>query len=846
MTLWERNEAIAILEGTYSEAAVAGRVVLVPGEAGIGKSALVTAFAERVRGKARVLWGACDPLITPRASGALQDIAGQAGGALSAAVASGLERSGLFRALLDELAGPRQRQRRILVVEDAHWADEATHDLIVFVGRRIERLNAMLVVTYRDDELGTEHPLRSTLAALPRSVVRPVRLSPLSRECVTEQAGQTGRDPAELYRLTGGNPLLVTEMLAVDGRALPATVSDLILARLRGLTPAAREVARLVAVMPAGADAVALRGQAAPVDACIAAGVLVARGERVSYRHELLRLGVEETLSPARRVALHRRALALLAAVDGIDAGDVPALLTHALAAANRAVAMGSHREAAAEYRAVWPYVDRFPPADRAELLERYANEAYLAGDAVRGLQARQAALAVRRTLADRGSVGENLRWISRMSWWNGQGAQARAAAAEAVTELEAGGPSRELAMAYSNRSQLHMLAHEVPEAVEWGGRARELADRVGDLETSVHAAINIATARFQSDDRAAEALRECHAAADRAGHHEQAARALLCVIASYAQSGQTTAAAAEMDAALTYAAGLDLDGYAQHMLGVRAGIRLEQCDWDGALADVDAALNRSSRNGIAVVDALVAKGRIQAARGDRAALYTLDLAAANAYGTEELLRIGPLAAARAEYFLLAGAPDRAADEAARGLRLARAKGHQWLAGELAYRLWQATGTAEHLTEWPEPYRLEAEGDWRGAASAWAVRGREYARLVALAHGDAAPVAAAIKGLGELGAAGTQRLLRADLRRRGVTNVPRGPRRTTVANAAGLTERQLEILALLGDGLSNPDIAVRLTLSRRTVEHHISAILGKLNVATRAQAVAVYHLGRER
>lgn len=185
--LWERSATLDLLDDLLRESTRGGRVAVVAGEAGIGKSVLVTEFARRCG--ARVLWGGCDRLVTPRALGPLHDIGRQAGGVLADRLGAGAAQEEIFAAFLEELSGPRQRSRPVVVVEDVHWADEATLDWLVWLGRRIGRLPALLVVTYRDDEVGAEHPLRGALAALPSALVRRVRLQPLSRACVTEQAG---------------------------------------------------------------------------------------------------------------------------------------------------------------------------------------------------------------------------------------------------------------------------------------------------------------------------------------------------------------------------------------------------------------------------------------------------------------------------------------------------------------------------------------------------------------------------------------------------------------------------------------------------------------------------------
>ncbi|ETK35529.1 LuxR family transcriptional regulator [Microbispora sp. ATCC PTA-5024] len=849
--MWERSETLDLLSGLLRESAHGGRVAVVAGEAGIGKSVLVAEFARRCGPAAWVLWGGCDRLITPRALGPLHDIGRQAGGALAERLNAGAAQEELFAAFLEAVSGPSQRPRPVVVVEDAHWADEATLDWLIWSGRRIGRLPVLFVVTHRDDEVGAEHPLRGALAALPSAITRRVSLPPLSRECVAGQARRAGRDPEPVYRLSGGNPLLVTELLKAEGRAVPATVQDLVLDRLRQLPRPARELAHLVSVIPTRADAAVVAGAPDLVDMCVDAGVLVPSGDGVSYRHELLRGAVEDTLSPARRAALHRRVLDVLAGVAEIDpgrlvhhatqAGDEAAVLRYGQVAGAGAARQGAHREATAHYRSAAVYADRLPAPRRAELLEAYAFQAYLAGLAEEGLRARRAALAVREGLRQPEAAGENLRWISRLAWWAGDAEQAWEAAARAVTVLESEPPGRPLAMAYSNLSQLHMLAGEPEPAVAWGERARTLADRLGDAETSVHAEINVSTARLtDGDETAAAALREVHERASALGMADHAARALVNLATALVQLAEYEAAAPAVDRALEYATEQDLDGYVQYLLGVRAGVRLVRCDWAGALADADAALDRPARAGVAVVPALVARGRIQAARGEPEARATLDEAARQADRTGEVQRVCPVAAARSEYFLLYGDAGRAAEEARRGLDLAGRAGHSVYMGELAYRLWRAGGAG-----FPEagarPYRLMADGDWAGAAEEWARRGAPYMRAEALAGGDRAAAAEALRVLGELGATRTAERLRGELRRRGFTGMPRGPRPATAANPGGLTPRQAEVLALLTEGLSNAEIAGRLSLSAKTVDHHISAVLGKLGVASRGQAAAAAH-----
>jgi DNA-binding CsgD family transcriptional regulator/tetratricopeptide (TPR) repeat protein len=853
MDLLERASLLEELGGELAATAAGGRVVLLAGEAGIGKSALVKRFAERQPADTGFLLGACDPLLTPRALGPLHDIARQTGGQLAALLAAGSSREQLFDALLDQLD---QEARQVVVVEDAHWADEATLDLLVFLGRRLERTSALLIVTYRDDELGPDHPLRGVLGALPQGLVHRLRPQPLSEAAVAELARRAGRPAAGLRALTGGNPLLVTEVLAAGDTDVPMTVRDLVLARLAGLPAEAQEVVRLVAVVPTRAELwlleAALRPAPAAVEAGAAAGLLVVGPETVGFRHELLRQAVEGSLSALGRRELNRRVLEVLAgapeaAVDvarlahhAREAGDPEAVLGSAPEAARQAAAVAAHREAVGHYRAVLPLAGRLPAADRAELLEAYSVECYLSGLSAEAVSARQAAVELREAAGDRERVGEGLRWLSRLHWWDGSRQAAEAAAARAIAVLETLPPGHQLAMAYSNQAQLDMLAYRTEAAMGWAERAIELARRLGDQETLTHALTNIGSARLTSGDLGGRAeLEQGFEVAVAAGLDDHAARALANLATQCVEMRDHRHAREYLDRALAFTQARELAGYTQHLLGNRARLRLDQGDWTGAEQDARAALAERVHASGRLADALVPLALLQVRRGHPDAVATLQEATEHAFATGELQWTGQAAAARAEHAWLHGEDHRVAEEAAGVLDQAVEARHPWFAGELAFWLRLAGTPVRVPTAVAEPYRLLLVGDWRTAAADWQERGCPYHRALALACGDEDEALLEALGLLDgLGARQTAQRLRRQLRRRGNLRVPRGPTRTTAANPAGLTGRQVEVLGLLAEGLTDAEIAARLSLSAKTVGHHVSALLAKLGVGSRRQAAA--------
>jgi len=303
---------------------VRGRLALIAGEAGIGKTTLVREFAATHR-DTRVLAGACDALHTPRPLGPLLDIADEAGGSLAKLAANGATPSALVAALTDELKTRHRHRHRptVLILEDLHWADGATLDVLRLLARRLDTLPALVLATYRDDELDRSHPLRMLLGELPRRTAHRITLKPLSPDAVATLAAQAHRaDHAELHEKTAGNPFFVTEVLAAaDQGDVPDTVRDAVLARAARLDPEARTLLDAVAILPHRAELWLLDkltdGDLSALDACLASGILRAARQAVAFRHEIARVAIEDSLAPHTRSRLHKRALTALAEPPG-------------------------------------------------------------------------------------------------------------------------------------------------------------------------------------------------------------------------------------------------------------------------------------------------------------------------------------------------------------------------------------------------------------------------------------------------------------------------------------------------------------------------------------------------
>ena len=854
MDLLERDHCFDQLSALLHMATTGnGRIVLISGEAGIGKTALVEQFVSR--SAVGQLWGACEALFTPRPLGPLYDIATQARGSLATLIGRDAERSTLFSAFLDELQ--KSASPTIVVFEDVHWADEATLDLIKFLGRRVSHLPVLFLVTYRDNELSFDHPLWSVIGDLPSNAVARLRLAPLSEQAVTHLARQAHRSAEQLYTVTGGNPFFVTEVLASDTPGVPLMVRDAVFARIARLSTAARTLLELASVVPTRTERWLLDAVLGPgalaLEECLTSGMLFLDHTTVAFRHELARQAVESTLSPLRQQTLHKQVLQAFIS-HGKDASQAARLVHHALGAndgtlvaryaplaAQQASAQGAHREAAAQYATALLSAEQFSPERQAELLAGRAYECYLISQIEDAVQARQAALRLWRKLDRAEQIGHTLCWLSRLNWFLGKSNEAKQYGAEAIQLLETLPPDARLAMAYSNQAQLLMLADNTAEAVCWGKQAIELAESRGDDETLVHALNNLGTAQLQALDEQGRAHleRSLQLALER-GWEEHVARAYTNLAYCAVSARDYPLAKRLLREGLAYCAEHDLDSWGTCMGAWQARASFEQGIWDDAAREATHVLSHCRLYAAAKIPAIVVLARVRIRRGDPGSKPLLDEAHHLALGMGELQRIAPVAIARAEAAWLRGDLEVCLAEARVGYDLAVAQQDRdkWRLGELSLWMWRAGSLTSAPEALAEPFARQIAGDWQGAATLWSQMGCPYEQALALLDGDTCAQLDALALFEQLGAQPAMALVRQRLRQQGVGGIPRGPRSSTRTNHAGLTSRQMEVLQLMAEGLPNAAIANRLFTSLKTTDHHVSAVLAKLGVHSRAQAIS--------
>lgn len=851
--LLEREEGLAVLARALDlvQTSGEGRAVFVAGEAGVGKTTLVRRFGRSVRG-ARFFWGGCDPLATPAPLAPFLDVTDEIGGVVAELLGEDARPYEVARALLEELAAEGSS---VVVFEDLHWADAGTIDALTYLVRRVERSRSLVVGTYRDDELAAAHPLRTMLGRLATTpVVGRLHLERLSRAAVYTLAERAGRDGEAVFAATQGNPFYVTEVLATPAGMVAPSLRDAVLARASQLEPAARRLLGVAAAMPPEAELWLLEqvsgGGLDGLEHCLAVGILEARERAVAFRHELARLVVEQELGPGQTMSIHRRILRALEEAGAEPsrlvhhaeaAGDEAALLAHAPIAGERAASLGAHTEAAAHFARSVRVSKHRPPAERAALLQRCAIEHYLINRVPEAIEFQEQAVSLVRETGDSAQEGVALRWLSRILWFAGRGEDAARTGADAVAALEQLPPGPELARAYSNLAQLGMLAHDTDAAQRWGRRALQLADRFGVVETSVHALTNLGTAElFLGEDASGRAkIEESLRRAVAAGLDDDVGRAYANLAAPAVGRRQYDLAERYLTEGIAYCDEHDIPSYRLYLRAWQARAELDRGRWSAAaelvlevLGDPDASIPQQIT--ARVTGGLLAIRSGDAERGRR----LLDEALAQAEPTGELQRLAPVASARAEAAWLAGREGTIDTETVSAVALAAERHQPWELGELA--VWRARAGLG----WPPgpvaaPFAAELAGDLTTAAGRWAELGCPYEAAVVRARGeDEAELRQALAEFQGLGALPAARIVSRRLRERGARDIPRGPHRATTANPAALTPRELEVLRLVAEGLRNVEIAERLVVSVRTIDHHVSSILSKLDVRTRAEAAA--------
>lgn len=841
--LLEREGELGLLTALLAEVGSSGgKVVLIRGEAGIGKSSLVAEFLSSAADLAHTHIGFCDDLQTPQPLGPLWDIS-RSEPALRKALQS-RDRQAVLESFFDLMAA--SLRPTVVVIEDTQWSDEATRDAIKFVGRRMARANGLLLITHRIGEVDIDHPLRAVIGDLPPQNVTRVELGGLSRSGVAELVSDARLDPDRVMSITKGNPFLVTELASVEGEGVPASVRDSVVSRVRKLSSAARDMLRVMSAIPdqiprrdvprltGGSDDELAEGELL--------GLLEIDEDFVSFCHELIRRAVESSLTISEAVSIHRRLLEVLP--DGTDparlvhhargANDITRLVIHGPDAARAAAEVGSHREAAAQFRGLDPHLNRLEPGPRADILRSWALiEHYL--ERAESTEILDRAIGLYREAGSVEELAQALIAGAELNRSHGRPGVARKYAHEAVRLLESDETGAQLAHALAAYSWLLIRSGEIDEAEAAADRAIGVAEETG-AERAMLSALGVkgTLVYVRGEPGGLDMMEQLHQRAHLGGHRYEEVLALLRM-AEVALEVRDVERASDFSVRARNTAGR----YELPILETQASlVRAEALLWSGAWTEAeDLASETIGRHSSADARLAAILGVIRTRTGRGGAVEYLDQAWSLAVESGEIDHLLGSAAAIAERMWVVDSPDVALFEQFRDLvdRGVRFE-YPWPAGSLGVWMWKLGGLNEGSEGLPTPYRDLMLGRVDESASFWMSRKIPYEQAIALMSGDVSQRLQALELLDSLGAVAVAARVRRGLREEGVPT-PRGKGKATRGHAAGLTGRQAEVLQLLAEGLTNTEIADRLFVSPRTIEHHVSAILAKLDSSTRDGAV---------
>jgi DNA-binding CsgD family transcriptional regulator/tetratricopeptide (TPR) repeat protein len=846
MRLIERESQLAALYQYADEASQGnGRLVLISGEAGVGKSVLLEEFAQGLA-DARWLWAACDGLFTPAALGPLLDIASQLDGELLRLCRAEARRDQLYGALLRQLGDVESLT--VLAVEDVHWADEATLDLLSYLGRRIQHLRVLLLVTYRDDALAVDDPLRLTLGTLAsQRATRRLSLATLSVGGVGILAQGSGIEVAELHQLTAGNPFFVTEVVQARSDALPVSVRDAVLARTRTLNTQARdalEVAALIGSRMQSELLVTLIDDPLIMDELISRGLLIKDGDDLRFRHEIARVAIEAAIPPYRKAAIHTKILdALLSSGSDDDArlafhaegaGRTDLVLWYGSRAGRRASELWAHREAAAQYARALRSASDSDIRTRAEISDALAHELALLDRWEESARMRTAALQLWREVEDPVRQSRSMREFSKAMWRLCRGPECIQAAEAALALAEPLGPSLELAQAYESLAYRRMRKGRHSEAIALARQARKIAEEFGLSNVMSDALVAEAYVVRVMGGNWTVPMEAALEAALSGDHEEEAGRVFALMYLMYSTDLRHAEGEQCYTQAVAYCEEHDIGTFAVCLQGERTAYLEKIGRWEECMSLAHALLYRYTLSPWNRLKPLCSMAKVMARRGQEGFWPYLDEAIESAMRLREPDWIVPVGMARAEAYWLEGHLDAAMSELSQvrdvsaGLPAAQ---RGWVA------LWnrRLTGATDGIDL--EPFASQAAGNAPHAAELWDRLGYRYeAALALLDTKDEALLRESLTRLSNLGANAAARLVRRTMRDLGIRSIPTGARTPARTHPRGLTKREQEILEPLSDGQSNEEIAAALFISVRTVEHHVSAILSKLGASTRKGA----------
>lgn len=872
--LLEREAAINTFNNAIEESKRAGKVLLLSGEAGMGKTTLLEHMREISKDTCNVYWSGCDPLFTPRPFAPIHDFARQFAPELFPLLNSNDKTANTASQIILAFFNRLERLDKptLLIIEDVHWADNATLDMLQYIVRRISVVPCLLCLSYRVDEVTLEHPFSTVINLVPSAHARRTELAPLSLSSVRSLAKGKHSNPEKLYEISSGNPFFISEILATDqelNQDVPSSVKDAVGARLNSLNKDEKSLLTVLCFIPYSIPVVLIKrlfpeGNQSSLETCLARKFLNTDidGE-FRFNHELSRLAILSTVPIHIQKQTHTSILAAIEALELTDnlawlvhhaelALDHVKVLEYAPEAAIQAAKLGAHKESASYYSKAIKYIEYADTELAAKLYESWAYESGLTIQTDTSvIDARRTAITLYRALGRKEKVAENLRNLSRLYWYQGQSERAEQLANQAISEFEQLPASSELAMAYSMRSQLDMLNDRTQSAIVWGEKALSIEKQFPNPMVRAHALTNVGSALVMHGDASGEVLlQESLKVSIEHGIHEEAAR-VYTNYSDYCVRFKLLDKAEEMSTqGIQFDIAHELDAWTYYLVGLQAQLRLEQ----GRLIDAETIAKgvKSLKNQTILMQlpSLIVLAKTQLRMGVDEYADNLQEALKNAISINEYQYLVPIHFAFIEQAWLLDNANAANEHIDLISKIANEVLNTWQIGELI--TWHKRFGLAIINEEEQqalylraakPYQLEFDGEYVNAAKHWLSLSMPYHAGLAYMQIDDSDtfMQEAINLLEPISAHAALKKLRKLASYRGLneslSKAKRGPYSKTRQHPAQLTSKEQYVLRLLVTGASNQEIATMMSRSQRTIENHVSSILSKLSVNNRIEVV---------